>query len=100
MGDSSGQLTPSQKDAYWKSVEGTQVTWSGEVGATTTKYSGMISLKCNHDPKSSLYDVSVVLDGTQLKTLPSIVSGSRATITGTLYQHGASGYTITNGHIN
>jgi|GEM_PF-6612325 len=92
MDDRLTQWTDAQKEAYWATVEGTQVSWSGEVIEVKLDNGGSVSLKCN--PKSFASDVMVNLDGSQLNKLPSLSKGQRITIEGVLKDHSMFGYTI------
>jgi hypothetical protein len=93
----SGDHTEAQKQAYWQSVRGKQVTWSGQVDQVEITSGGRITLKCN--PQSWGSDVSVNLDGTQIQMLPSIQRGTTVTVKGLLEGHSMFGYTLTNGQI-
>lgn len=88
-------LTEAQKEAYWQSVQGTQVTWAGEVKEVES--SGRIRLKCN--PRTWTSDTTVQLDGTQSGALTGISKGQRLTITGLLDSHSLGGYIISQGRI-
>lgn len=98
MDDRITQWTDAQKEAYWASVEGTQVTWSGEVIEVKLDDGGTVSLKCN--PKTFASDVIVNLDGSQLDKLPSLSKGQRITIVGILKEHSMFGYTISDGRVS
>lgn len=91
------QWTEAQKQAYWASVQGTQVNWSGEVVEVKLDGGGSITLKCNPNTYSS--DVEVKLDGSQLNKLPLLSKGQRITIQGILHAHSVYGYDITQGSV-
>ncbi len=97
MDDRLTQWTDAQKEAYWATVEGTRISWSGEVIEVRLDNGGSVSLKCN--PKSFASDVMVNLDGSQLDKLPSLSKGQRIIIEGTLNDHSMFGYTITQARV-
>ena len=86
-----------QKQAYWASVTGTQVTWTGEVTEVRATSGGEILMKCN--PETYTFDVTVTLDGSQVDVLPSINKGQRVTVQGILQNHTGSGYSIAQGRV-
>jgi hypothetical protein len=93
--DSSKRLTEAQRDAYWQSVEGTLVTWSGEVGEVSIDGSGSLRLRCN--PANDGPDTQVDLDGSQLADLAGVQKGQIVTVEATLKRHSVAGYTLENG---
>ena len=99
-GKMSGRLTKwteAQTEAYWNSVRGTQVTWSGEVKEVELKGGGEITLKCN--PETWTSDTEVKLDGTQVASLPRISKGSRVAVRAILSRHDDFGYKLTDGQV-
>ena len=97
MDDRLTQWTDAQKDAYWATVEGTQVTWMGEVVEVTLDGGGRVTLKCN--PKTMGSDVTVSMDGSQLRKLPSLSKKQQITIEGILEDHSMFGYTVRQGRV-
>ncbi len=89
--------TQAQKQAYWLSVSGTQVTWTGEVKEVEISSGGHLSLKCN--PKTWGSDVEVDLDGSQIDSLSNINKAQRVTIKGILQSHSIGGYKISQGQV-
>lgn len=90
--------TQAQKDAYWATIVGTRVQWSGELLEVRSDRTGSLYVKCN--PNSFVGDVNVDLDGTQLNMLASLNKGQRVRFSGLLRGHGVFGYTISNGHVD
>lgn len=97
MDDRLTQWTDAQKDAYWATVEGTRVTWTGEVVEVKLDAGGRIILKCN--PKTMGSDVTVSMDGSQLDKLPSLNKKQQITIEGILEDHSMFGYTVRQGRV-
>lgn len=91
------QWTEAQQQAYWASIQGTRISWSGEITEVKTENGGSIMLKCN--PKTFTFDVTVSLDGSQLDKLASLSKGQRITVEGILDSHSAFGYTIKQGKV-
>lgn len=77
--------TEAQRQAYWETISGSQVTWKGEVVEVEITSGGQLTLKCN--PKTWTSDVSVSLDGTQIDLLPSLNKGRYITVRGILQDH-------------
>ncbi len=91
------EWTEAQQQAYWATVQGTQISWSGEITEVKMENGGSIMLKCN--PKTFTFDVSVSLDGSQLDKLAALSKGQRITIVGILNSHSTFGYTIKQGRV-
>lgn len=92
------EWTEAQQQAYWATVQGTQISWSGEITEVKTENGGSIMLKCN--PKTFTFDVTVSLDGTQVDKLAALSKGQRITIVGILNSHSTFGYTIKQGRVS
>lgn len=84
--------TEAQKDAYWQSVVGSQVTWQGKVVEVRSKDTGQIILHCGSQNPPS--EVQVSLDGTQLGDLAAIGKKNMITIQGILQGHSEKGYSV------
>lgn len=93
----SHQWTEAQREAYWNSVKGTLVTWSGEVTDVQLDSGGKMYLKCNSQTYTS--DVTVYLNGSQVNLLPQIRKGQRVTVQGVLSDHSFTGYRLTEARI-
>lgn len=92
------QWTEAQQQAYWASIQGTRISWNGEITEVKTENGGSIMLKCN--PKTFTFDVTVSLDGTQVDKLSTLSKGQRITIEGILDSHSTFGYTINQGRVS
>jgi hypothetical protein len=89
--------TQAQKQAYWQSIQGTQVAWTGEVVEADSNNGGKLSLRCAPDAKGT--DVQVKLDGSQTGMLASLGKGKKVTVQGILQDHSGTGYVLANGRI-
>ncbi|MFN3652563.1 MAG: hypothetical protein ACK47B_23550 [Armatimonadota bacterium] len=98
MDDRRTTLTDAQKQAYWQSVQGTEVIWTGELRDASIEGGGMLRLRCN--PKSYGSDVRIELDGSQKDTLLSLIKGQSVTVRGILAEHSIIGYQLRHGRIS
>lgn len=97
MDDRRLDLTDAQRQQYWGTVAGTQVTWTGILHNAYLNGGGEISMQCN--PNSVLSDVRVNLDGSQRAELPKLRKGQRITIRAILSDHRMFGYQLEQGQI-
>lgn len=92
MGYRDDARTQAQRQAYWRSVAGTLVVWTGELRDASLTGDGSLQLRC--DPRNGNYDVEARMDGSQSQMLLSLAKGQPVTVQGVLTEETFLGYRV------
>jgi hypothetical protein len=88
--------TEAQRELYWRSIQGTSVTWTGDLFDATTN-PPELHLRCN--PQNSGADTYVKLEDSEIGKLGSLSKGRYVTVNAILREHTWVGYTLDAGRI-